>query len=139
VINIETTDPHFPQVHNNLAAALEWAKQNVTTSNLTQDIDAEFTNLLADYIAGNIIPSVELDAPADYAELTMSLDKAHMYRWIEGWKSDCISHQLTILMNSLRLGGLKPWVDIHTRISNTRSIISQADIRACEGKGGILP
>jgi hypothetical protein len=136
---MESTDPHFPQVHNNLTAALEWAKQNVTTSNLTKDIDVEFTTLLAEYTSGNIIPSVELDAPADYAELTMSLDKEHMYGWIEGWKSDCISHQLTTLMNSLKVGDLKPWVDIHTRISTLRSILSQADIRACEVRGGIVP
>jgi hypothetical protein len=139
VINIEATDLHFSQVHNNLAAALQWAKQNSSTSNVTPEILAEFTTLLANYTDGSVIPSVELDTPTDYAELMISLDKAHMYWWIEGWKSDCISHQLVILLNSLRTGNLKPWVEVHTRICIARILLNQADIRACETEGGIVP
>eukprot|EP00359_Climacostomum_virens_P005944 CAMPEP_0204904364 /NCGR_PEP_ID=MMETSP1397-20131031/4821_1 /ASSEMBLY_ACC=CAM_ASM_000891 /TAXON_ID=49980 /ORGANISM="Climacostomum Climacostomum virens, Strain Stock W-24" /LENGTH=950 /DNA_ID=CAMNT_0052073147 /DNA_START=3586 /DNA_END=6438 /DNA_ORIENTATION=+ len=139
VLNIDTTDIHFAQTQLNLSAALEWARANYDKSKMSQGIHDEFSALLTEFRGFNVIPSLDLDPPADYGELTMSMDKNHAYGWIEGWKSDCVAHQLPQQLNLFKTSTIKPWVEMHTRLSNVRATLPTSEVRTFELRGGIAP
>lgn len=106
---------------------------------LSQEIHDEFNALLSDFRTFNVIPSLEIDPPADFAELTMSLDRNYAYGWVEGWKSDAVATQLPTQLQTFKNSSMKPWVEMHTRLSNQRATLSLQEIRSFEAKGGIVP
>jgi ubiquitin carboxyl-terminal hydrolase 25/28 len=138
-LNFEMTDPHYSQCIINLNGAIEWARANFDRSKLSQAIYDEFTALIAEFRTGSAIPSIELDSPADYTQLVNSIDRTYAYGWIEGWKTECISHQFVVQLNDFKSSAYRPWLELHTKITNMRTSLPLAEIRSYEAKGGIKP
>lgn len=139
VLNIEPGDFHINQVLMSLTSALEWARGNFDKSNMTQEIHDEFSSLLTEFKSFNVIPSLDLDPPADYQEMMETLVINYVYGWAEGWKSTSVANQLPSQLTAFKSSEMKTWVEMHSKLTSVRTNLTMAEVKAYELKAGISP
>lgn len=137
VLYIDSSDIHFKQIIANLNYSITWAVQKGIS---TPEFEEEMKNLIHIINTGDLIPVIDLEAiPEELSAILHSLDNMDYSAWQEGWKDGYVAVEFAQEYNKLKNGPVTPWLNMHTKLTNSRMMIQEQERLSYEKQANIIP
>jgi hypothetical protein len=137
ILYIENSDVHFKQIIANLNYSINWA---VSKGVSTPDFEKEMRDLIQVINTGDLIPVIDLEAlPEELNTIIHKLDSFEYTAWFEGWKDGTVAKEFMNEYTKLKNGPVTPWLNMHTKLTNSRMMIQEAERLSYERQANIIP
>ncbi|CAG9320649.1 USP28_3 [Blepharisma stoltei] len=135
---LSQNDPFYTQIYFRLQDSRRWALENLIGI-YNDDYDKELREIIMRMEKNVVFLTFDPNFPAELQELKMKIEGFNNYAWAEGWQKDSIAVKYAEMKNSFFNSRFAGWIRVAERITITRNIVPEIELREMEMRTGFFP